>query len=53
MFELICMSLLGVAYVKARINEAKEEFRQAEEKLRAAKAKFSELLPKRDKKEFI
>lgn len=35
------------------VNEAREEFKQAEQKLRAAKAKFSELLPKRDKKEFI
>lgn len=35
------------------VNEAREEFKQAERKLQAAKAKFSELLPKRDKKEFI
>ena len=35
------------------VNEAREEFKQAEQKLRAAKAKFSKLLPKRDKKEFI
>ena len=31
MFELICMSLLGVAYVHARIEEAAEEKRQKEE----------------------
>lgn len=37
----------------AIVNEAKKEFKQAEQKLQAAKAKFSELLPKRDKKEFI
>lgn len=37
----------------AVVNEAREEFKQAEQKLRTAKAKFSELLPKRDKKEFI
>lgn len=37
----------------AIVNEAREEFKQAEQKLRTAKAKFSELLPKRDKKEFI
>ena len=37
----------------AIVNEAREEFKQAEQKLQAAKAKFSELLPKRDKKEFI
>ena len=37
----------------AIVNEAREEFKQAERKLQAAKAKFSELLPKRDKKEFI
>lgn len=35
------------------LNEARKEFKQAEEKLRAVKVKFSELLPKRDKKEFI
>ena len=37
----------------AIVNEAREEFKQAERKLQAAKAKFFELLPKRDKKEFI
>ena len=31
MFELICMSLLGVAYVHASIEEAAEEKRQKEE----------------------
>ena len=35
------------------VNAARDEFKQAEKKLQAAKAKFFELLPKRDKKEFI
>ena len=35
------------------VNAARDEFKQAEKKLQAAKAKFFELLPKRDKKELI
>lgn len=37
MFELICMSLLGVAYVHACIEEAAEEKRQKEERIRDLK----------------
>ena len=40
MFELICMSLLGVAYVGACIQEHKEELeRKKKEKLRELKIK--------------
>lgn len=40
MFEFICMSLLGVAYVKACIDEAKEEKAQKEkERIRDLKIK--------------
>lgn len=40
MFELICMSLLGVAYVGACIQEHKEEIeRKKKEKLRELKIK--------------
>lgn len=40
MFELICMSLLGIAYVKAYIDEAKEEKAQKEkERIRDLKIK--------------
>lgn len=40
MLEFICMSLLGAAYVKARIDEAKEEKTQKEkERIRDLKIK--------------
>lgn len=42
MFELICMSLLGVAYVHACKEEAAEEKRQKEEeRIRDLKILFS------------
>ena len=40
MFELICMSLLGIAYINASINESFEEKRQKEkERIRDLKIK--------------